>query len=1013
MTITPPPKPSIKVCAGELRPCLMTLLGALESRHQILLSSPGLLATPSPDLSAIAKRPWRNLSVQRARDGWLALQEEFAESIDRLAPTLEWERQIVDWLAAFEAGRLHVRYWPKAPLFTRLLSRPEATITFSGPLHDRLDETEHELRVELRGAEHERARTWFDARYQESTDVGDELAQSLRESWAGGLLDPKDAYLKVLADYFSGLLDGLDAEADDNPMLEYLTEFQVEAYHYAKSILRRFGGVFLADVVGLGKTFIAMALLRHLQSGGEHAVVVAPPKVLPAWEELAREFRVELAAVSLGKLSDLEDVADREVLVIDESHNFRNTGTGRYDALSSWLRPDGSPSHRKVLLLSATPQNNHPKDVKHQLEFFPDNLTRLPYRGESLDSWFREVQTGRAQLTDMLQHVVVRRTRGYIKRAFPTAALRKKVGPGEYEEIPIAFPRRLSGDEQCLRYSIADSYHGDIYNKLLRTLSTLKYPLHGLGLYVAAEYRNERRVQGLQRAGASLRGLYKVMLLKRLESSVFAFRKTLVRLGEKLAEAARLLKDGKVVVRAPADGEDASDEEVDPILGGIPLPAAYFESRLMRDLREDLVQVRELQAWVQDLGPDEDAKLARLRTYLQARRPAAHRTLVFTQFADTADYLGKHLGQTYGRTKVVSGRTGGGLTAARRFAPKANRANVSTEDELDLLISTDMLSEGVNLQDADTLINYDLHWNPVRLIQRAGRIDRIGSEHDEIHVSSFFPEGQLEAGLHLEEVLRRRIKEFVAVFGEDGAILPGGEKPDVAKILDAFTGAALEGEDEAEELDALNRHRDRLLEVRRTDPERFARVVGIRPGRRTVTISEVRNTVATRLGWLWSFWDVNGAEPVEIDTLRGLDEIYNHSNEAPSDLRIEESAVHLEKIVQARDAFIPIARTFRAQRTQPRLTPSETFVLNQLETYLGECVETRKELAKALIRWAREGHAQAILSRRARIWRRKTFSPGMVFNECRALYARVPPRQEELGEPEVVVGCFNSSTADA
>lgn len=1006
-----PSELDVLVAAGELRPGLMHLLSASDD-NSVLLGAPGLIAGPAN--AALANEPWRSFSVQRSAEQWALLLRSFQQLVDTLPQNPEWEQRISAWLLAMSDKRMRFAFWAKAPLFSRILSKPKSTLVLSEPLHERLDAVSHELRLELSAAEHERARAWFGDRFSEATDVTEAIADCLRRSWAGELLDPADAYYKVLAEYFAATLQGLDTDVDDNPLLENLTEFQQEAYHYAKGILNRFGGVFLADVVGLGKTFIAMALLSHLQRRyGEHAVVIAPPKVLPAWEELAKEFRVEVAFVSHGKLSDLDQFSDREVLVIDESHNFRHVATDRYAKVASWLRPDGAPSHRKVLLLTATPQNSDPLDIKHQVQLFPDNYTRLPYLGESLDAWFKGVRAGGSQLRDLLQHIIVRRTRGYIRRAFPDATLRKRLAPGRYQEVPLVFPQRLSGADQCLRYSIADTYHGGVYEQVLATLAALRFPLYGLGAYILEQHAEDPRLRGQRRAGTSIRGLYKVLLLKRLESSVHAFRATLAGLIRRLEHARDLFKAGRVLVNAKRSAEEISendddDRELDVFAEVFEVPASLFSAQLGRDIVEDLSRVSAVEAMIKNLGPDEDAKLARLRRYLTARSPEHHRTIIFTQFADTAEYLGRALENHHGRTEVVSGRVGGALTAARRFAPKANRVNVPEEDQIDLLISTDMLSEGVNLQDADTLINYDLHWNPVRLIQRAGRIDRIGSEHSEIHVASFLPERQLEAGLGLEEVLRRRIAEFVAVFGEDGQVLPGGERLELSDIADAYSGKALNGADESDLFDGLSRHVDRILTLRRTDPERFARIVGIRPGRRSATNRAGKSVAATRLGVFWSFWDVDGQPLREMDTVSGLDRFFLHAESAARDITPEETVKQLSMLQQVRETFEPAARTVRAQRSQPRLSGAESYVLSQLETYLSTCLETRKPLVREIIEWLRSGQAQSVLARRAKLWKREQLGAELVFTECRGLFAQLPKRAEELGDAEVVAASFGT-----
>lgn len=992
---------------GELRPSSMSLLDG--SGLDLLLSAPGL-TKENRVASSIAQDPARGLAVRIAHEGWLGILNAFADDIARLPKATSWEVRIRQWVDALEKGTLRARFWNRAPLFSRVVSRTNESLVLSEPIHERLDDVAHELRFIVRGAEHARVREWFRERFDEANDVSSDVIACLRASWAGSALTPQEAYLKVLVEYFAPIIEGLDAELDDNPMLSFLTQFQVEAYHYAKSIVSRYGGVFLADVVGLGKTYTAMALLCHFQRRyKEHAVVVAPPKILPAWEELAREFRVEIALVSSGRLSDLEKYADREVLVVDESHNFRNVDTGKYEQLSWWLRPAGAPSHRKVLLLSATPQNNSPADIRSQLGFFPDNFTRLPFRGESIDSWFKEVRTGQAKLGEMLQHVVVRRTRGYIKSNYPDAMLKRRVAPGQYEEIPLCFPDRISGEDQCLRYSLVKTYHGRIYEHVLSTLSSLHYPLHSLARYVTPEALSDSRVAGLGRPGSNLRGLFKVLVLKRLESSIHAFRQTLKGLASRLEGATECLTRGMVPARA-SESSDSADEEDDDVesVTESELPHDLFRvDQLAHDVREDLAQVRALLALIEGLGKAEDDKIRRLKLYLTDRSPRAHKTLIFTQFADTAEYLGQCLGNDYGRTAVVTGAKGGALSAARRFAPRANRQNAS-EQEIDLLITTDVLSEGVNLQDADTLVNYDLHWNPVRLIQRAGRIDRIGSEHAAIHIASFLPEGPLEDGLGLEQVVRRRIAEFIAVFGEDSHVLPGGVGIEEHEIVNTYTGRALAGDMQVDELDGLSRHADRLLQLRRSEPDVFASILALRGGKRATSSEALPDIAATRLGWYWVFWNVVTSRPEQIETLAALDTLYRLGGGTSRITSAEETAVQLSRCAAVEADFAPLAETFRAQRIQPRLTPPVAFALRRLEEYLTVCVESRRNLAERLLSWVREGSAQPILSRQARNWKRDGWTPEMVFNECRALHARIPIHNEILGEPELVAASFGT-----
>lgn len=1000
------------VTPGELRASLLDLFEEDRDNTTFMSSAPGLLPVGLDVQALLARSPYESLSAEHATAHLSAVLQFLAEDLDRLPMIDEWWTRIQRWLEAVRAGTSEFRYLPRRPLHTRVVCRAHETFVSGGPLV----EAAAELDLRLTGAAHDQAREWLSKLLVESEDITGSVEQILAQSWAGDLLSPKDLYFKVLVEYFEPMLDEMDIDADDNPLVAYLADFQRSAYQAAKGILRRYGGVFLSDVVGLGKTYIALALISWLERTlGQNAVVIAPPAVLEQWAALRSEFRLAFETVSMGKLEDLFRHPGHEVLVVDESHNFRNASTLRYRTLESWLRPDEGVATRKVILLSATPQNNDPRDVREQLRLFPDDHQRLPFMGESLDDFFRRVQGGESSLSELLTHVLVRRTRRFITDNYPRASVRRMIGSDAYEEIPLEFPRRISGDAQCLRYRIDEAYGGRLYDDVIATLRTLRYPLHGLFEYVQPSRQDDPRLAGVRRAGSSVRGLFRVLLLKRLESSVHAFRTSLIRLRDRLDKALTALRT-ETIVRIPGRPQEqdaeglAEAEELDVELG-------LFDSAKFEDaIRHDLTRVSEL---VDGVAADRgDAKLDRLRSYLAERRPTEHRTLVFTQFADTAHYLKDALGDEFGNTALATGSSGNVMAIARRFAPKAMRAfrrDDSPIDEIDLLIATDVLSEGVNLQDADTLINYDLHWNPVRLIQRAGRIDRIGSEHDEIHIASFMPERGLETRLGLETVLRRRIQEFLDVFGDDTNVLPSDELPNVEGAVAAYTGAAFIAAESSDETDGMSRHFERLNRLRKDDPDRIELLRAMRPGKRAASDSALRTVTACRVGWHWNFseWDSEpSGEPVHLDDIRGLDALYAHSR-SPAAERIGHDAF-TDVVAQALDRFRREAELFRQQRERPRLSPPEQYILSVLDEYALVSPTSRRKAIAEIRQWVLAGHQKVRLQRLGRIWSRQRPPATTVFQELAVAHRRFPPRTEELGEIQlsgIVFGARTSSSS--
>ncbi|MDB4985985.1 MAG: hypothetical protein JWN04_1163, partial [Myxococcaceae bacterium] len=314
------------VIPGELRPDLVPMLGVPADGLDCLLAAPGLL-DGWPGLSEVVRDPRRLFSSSLASSHRQALIASFVRAVDALPRTPGWADGLRGWCQALGNGQIRVHQMDRFALFTRMVSTADATLLPMAPLLLG-EEPGGELKVELTGVQHERARAWFGELFAQSVDMSGDVRAVLESSWAVAHPSPRDLYYKTLIEYFRELVEGADVEGDDNRILEVLTDFQQSAYTAARTILRRYGGVFLADVVGLGKTFIALALLSHYQERyGEHGVVIAPPAVLPAWIALASEYRVELATVSIGSLDELAQYSDRDIVVIDESHNFRNTDT--------------------------------------------------------------------------------------------------------------------------------------------------------------------------------------------------------------------------------------------------------------------------------------------------------------------------------------------------------------------------------------------------------------------------------------------------------------------------------------------------------------------------------------------------------------------------------------------------------------------------------------------------------------------------------------------------------------
>jgi len=765
----------------------------------------------------------------------------------------------------YTRGRLHA----KAYLFdfdpARIRAQEGAAIVGSSNLSlgGIVHNTELNVRVFGDGNHAELSR-WFDELWDEAEDFDEGLMQELRRSWASSQVlqpepegprpvSPHDIYLKTLYTLVQDRLEGrLDAELLWEAEMPDLADFQRVAVRQAIKVLDTYDGVFVADVVGLGKTYIGTTLLKHYALyRGARPLVVCPASLVEMWEWFMERYQIDAPVVSMGLLSqpgnerllvDNWRYRDRDLVLVDESQNFRHRDTQRYDALQVFTQ------NRRTILLTATPRATSAWDIYHQIKLWhPQDTTAIPIDPPNLREFFRQVEPpnqgppSRA-LQEVLNHLLIRRTRHHIRTYYPDAQINGQ---------PLVFPDRQL---ETITYSIEDAYQeGRVYQRLHDLMGQLTYARYALFDYVRPERREELKYQELKRAGAALRGLMRVMLFKRFESSVHAFRETVNRLRDRQRAFQGALDRGLVpageeataiLYKSDLDDEVTLYEALEKASGRYPI--ADFDVPLLRAaLDADIALLDEMARLVAPIGPREDAKLQQLVAMLTHGRPADDglplpgdlsrgKVLVFTQYADTAHYLYDNL-RHLGHIRAVESDTSDLARVILRFAPQANQHQLGPgEEELRILVSTDVLSEGLNLQDANHIINYDLHWNPIRLIQRVGRVDRIGTEHDTVYAYNFLPDTGLERELGLERRLEHRIAEIQRTIGEDAAVLHQGERVNKEALYAIYRGDAsiLEDEPEADIFNLLEAE-ELIRQLQRTAPDRFEEIATMPDGIRS------------------------------------------------------------------------------------------------------------------------------------------------------------------------------------
>jgi len=641
---------------------------------------------------------------------------------------------------------------------------------------------------------------WYARQWAVATDFKQGLIDLLDASKFGRKeYPPYEVYLKAMFELFREEIDSADAAANVRSVVD-LSEFQEDAVKKARKILARYDGVLIGDSVGLGKTWIGKKLLEdyayHLRY---QALVVCPAALRGMWERELRDAGIAAQVVtqeSLGREEyDIHDVQTADVVLVDESHNFRNRNAQRYEALERILaannrRGGRSGERKKLILLTATPINNTVFDLYHQIGLLTGG-DRSYFVAAGIGDLYRYFHAARQRarqqesgiaLFNLLEEVVIRRTRPFIKAAYPNATIQGQ---------PIHWPERRL---KTVRYDLEATYAG-IYETVVRHIEGLRLAPYRLETYKKQGIARDQFEEGREEA---LAGIFKSRYLKRFESSVAAFRISVRRALEFLETFESYVLDGKVLDSSsfqkamrflaredeeddatPGSQADALDAhaEARAFLDTLPaLDATQYDlKRLHGDIRKDAAALAQIWQAIAPIAPERDAKLAALQAQL-AGELRGQKVLVFTYYKDTARYLAQQLG---GNTPAAiawraaagdpvirhmdsgaDARERAGIVAA--FAPRANKRPEleGTPAEIAILISTDVLSEGQNLQDCGMLINYDLHWNPTRMVQRAGRIDRIGSTFETLWVLNLFPDHGLERLLGLVQSLSAKIAQI-------------------------------------------------------------------------------------------------------------------------------------------------------------------------------------------------------------------------------------------------------------
>lgn len=692
---------------------------------------------------------------------------------------------------------------------------------------------------------------WNDRKkLQEVTDVVIEnISAAYREN------APEFIYFFTLYNIFHEFLSDISEDELPNEATGFkqskiwgmLYDFQRDAVLAIINKLEKFNGCILADSVGLGKTFTALAVIKYYENRNKSVLVLCPKKLSENWNTYKGNYinnpiaedRLRYDVLYHTDLSrehgksngiDLDRLnwGNYDLVVIDESHNFRNGGEvsgeeakeNRYLKLLNKVIRAGVRT--KVLMLSATPVNNKFIDLKNQLalayEGDPKQINEKLATTKNIDEIFRQAQKAynawcklpaEERTTDallqsldfdffeLLDSVTIARSRKHIEKYYNSSAI------GKFPERlpPISLRPCLTDLSNAINYN-------DIYNLLMSLNLTIYTPSNYIMPSRLAKYIDMTHHKGTsltqQGREEGIRRLMSINLLKRLESSVYSFRLTIDRIKTLIGstiETINRYQSGDCVLDlteiTDSDDFDYDDQNMDYFAVGKKVRIVLADMDYvswMRELKKDAENLELLSLMIADIAPEHDTKLQTLFDLIQKKiehpiNPGNRKIIIFTAFSDTADYLyanvSKFAKEKFGlESAEITGTVDGKTTIPRLradlntvltyFSPISKGKSVlmpGSKEELNILIATDCISEGQNLQDCDYLINYDIHWNPVRIIQRFGRIDRIGSKNEHIQLVNFWPDMDLDEYINLKSRVENRMKMSVmASTGDDNPI---------------------------------------------------------------------------------------------------------------------------------------------------------------------------------------------------------------------------------------------------
>ena len=814
------------------------------------------------DLMQTAKKleqqPLQFSSAETKQEVGSLVEQEMEVSEDN-KDTAEGVSKFIEWI---KSKKLEIRAYPSEKIHAKLyimtfaegdrdkgrVITGSSNFTQSG-LIDNL-----EFNVELKNrADYDFAQNKFNELWQDAVDVSEKYVETIQtKTWLSNDITPYELYLKFLYEYFKDELS-----QTDEVFVKYLPvgfkrlEYQDQAVLNAKKILGEYGGVFISDVVGLGKTYISAMLANQLDGRN---LVIAPPALIDeknpgSWRNVFEDFQVRqthFESLDIRKLDSLIKAGtDKyENVFIDEAHRFRTEDNATYEKLAEICRG------KKVILVTATPYNNSPKDILSQIKLFQkarkstipgmpdlekffnslDKKVKNLDRKKNYSQYIQAVKDNAREIREkVLKYLMVRRTRSEIIHYFGEDLKKQFLKFPEVERPEPCFYELDEGEDRIFLQTIE--------------LITKQFKYSRYTPLLPKYYKGEL-TQPTKLAQENMGKFMKILMIKRLESSFYAFRQTLKRFVRSYEQFIDELDAGNVYVSKKHTNkifeflENDDDEAIQRLLD-TDKAQKYQSKDFNNEFREDLQGDLEILKHIHGLWDKvkRDPKLESLTKNLNSEEVLKNnKIIIFTESKETAYYLEKNLEKNF-QGQIICFTGGSSHLIKEKVIDNFDAKARNQSDEYRILVTTEVLSEGVNLHRSNAVINYDIPWNPTRMMQRVGRVNRIDTKFQKIYTFNFFPTKQANDLIKLKEAAEAKINAFITLLGADAQLLTEGEPIEQHELFNKLTSrTSLTGEDGLEDSELKYLHL--IKNIRDKELPLFERIKRLPKKARTAKSSE-------------------------------------------------------------------------------------------------------------------------------------------------------------------------------